>query len=148
MTGVLSYSKHAPFLPICWLNCFCTVVLSLTSPRLGKHCHLEGSRRMSLLSHDTIPLILGILLHSCLLLNELLWSTQLNGVVRSWKLPLLQLLLWQDFLLPLTVSGTHAFLQIWLRPALNCKCCKHRSWIWASAIQFSFFQELGNGKVD
>lgn len=53
---------------------------------------------MSLLSHDRMPLILGISLHGCLLFNELLLSTQLNGVVGSCKLSLLQLLLWQELL--------------------------------------------------
>lgn len=92
-----SYSKQAPFLPICCLNWCCYCGMSLASPGLGKHCHLESSRQMSPLSHDRIPLILGIPSHGCLLLNELLLSTQLNGVVRNWKLSLLQLLLWQDF---------------------------------------------------
>lgn len=146
-----SHSKQAPFLPICCLNWCCYCGLSLASPRLGKHCHLESSRQMSPLSHDRIPLIPGIPSQGCLLLNELLLSTQLNGVVRNWKLSLLQLLVWQDFfssLLPVTVSGTHAVLQIWLRPALNCKRCKCRSSIHASATHFSFFQQLGHGQLD
>lgn len=151
MAQALSYSKQAPFLPICCLNWCCYCGLSLASPGLGKHCHLESSRQMSPLSHDRIPLILGIPSHGCLLLNELLLSTQLNGVVRNWKLSLLQLLLWQDFfgsLLPLTVSGTHAVLQIRVRPALNCKRRKCRYWMHASASHFSFFQELGHGQLD
>lgn len=139
--------KAAPFLPICCLNWCCYCELSVASPRLGKHCHLESSRQMSPLSHDRIPLILGIPSHGCLLLNESLLSTQLNGVVRNWKLSLLQLLLWQDFfssLLPLTVSGTHA--GDWGQPQTANVINADPECLLQPVT--SFFQELAHGQLD
>lgn len=151
MARAVFYSKQAPFLPICCLNCccFCSTVTDFPGAWQGLSLGRQQANVTAISRQDSFnPWHPS---HGCLLLNELLLSTQLNGVVRNWKLSLLQLLLWQDFfssLLPLTVSGTHAVLQIRLRPALNRKCCKHRSWIQASASRFSFFQGLDHGQLD